>query len=185
MTLLAAVILGTVFGFVLQRVGASNVQKIWGMLTLTDLHLAKAIMLAIGLSSMVLFAGLSWGWVDSAHISIKASYIGVLVGGALLGLGWALAGYCPGTGVAAAGEGKPDAWLFIGGGLGGALLYMLSYEQLANTFLFDNLAGGKSTLASASSKYPALLGDFSAPAVAISIGMLFVIVAFVLPKRLR
>lgn len=185
MMLLAAIILGTLFGFVLQRVGASSVQKIWGMLTLTDLHLAKAILLAIGLSSMILFIGLSLGVIDSSHLSVKASYIGVLAGGALLGLGWALAGYCPGTGVAAAGEGKPDAWWFIGGGLIGALLYMLSYEHIAQSFLFDKLAGGKSTLASASSQYPALLGDFSAVAVALSIGMLFLIAAFILPQRFR
>lgn len=49
-----------------------------------------------------------------------------LVGGAaLFGVGWGLAGYCPGPAVAAIGTGAPDALLFTAAMLGGMKLFEL------------------------------------------------------------
>ena len=59
MELILALFLGTLFGFVLHRVGASNPENIINMLRLTDLHLMKAILFAIGASSSVLFIGMA------------------------------------------------------------------------------------------------------------------------------
>jgi hypothetical protein len=61
----------------------------------------------------------------AGNLSVKSSYIGVIVGGALLGLGFAVAGYCPGTGLTALADGREDALFFIGGGFLGALIYTL------------------------------------------------------------
>lgn len=183
MKILLAIMLGTAFGFVLQRVGATDTKKIWGMLTLQDLHLVKAILLAIGLSSCILFTGMALGVIDAGHLSVKSSYYGVVVGGLILGLGWAVAGYCPGTGVAAMGEGKKDALAFVAGGFVGALLFTLTYESLAKGWLFEKIAGGKVTLAS-TPEYASLLGNVSPLLVALGIGVLFIIVAVAAPKKL-
>ena len=95
MTIISAVILGIFFGFALQRVGATNPQNIINMLRLKDLHLMKAIFFAIGISSTLLFLMMAAGIIDAGHLSVKSSYIGVILGGALLGLGFAVAGYWP------------------------------------------------------------------------------------------
>ncbi|RVU31445.1 MULTISPECIES: DUF6691 family protein [Neptunomonas] len=183
MKIILALILGTLFGFVLQRVGATDSRKIWGMLTLRDLHLAKAILFAIGVSSIVLFAGMSIGIIDAGHLSVKSSYNGVIVGGMLLGLGWAIAGYCPGTGVAAMGEGKPDAFVYVLGGLAGAFLYTLSYGAIADSWLFSPIGGGKVTLA-ATGEYSALIATPSAMLVALVLGGLFAAFAVLAPKKI-
>ena len=184
MELIYAIILGTAFGFVLQRVGAADPDKIIGMLNLTDLHLAKAILSAIGIASAVFFAAVLLGLVGMDHVSIKAMYWGVLPGGALLGLGWALSGYCPGTGIVAAGAGRMDGVFFILGGLVGAGIFTVRYHLLKGTWWLEELFGGKTSLVQTGSSN-ALIDTSWSPVVAISIGVAFIVMALVLPKCFR
>jgi hypothetical protein len=182
MELLLAVILGLIFGFVLERVGAANPDKILGMLRLTDLHLMKAIFCAIGLSSTILFAGILLGLVNVSHLSIKGMYPGVLLGGGLLGLGWAIGGYCPGTGVVAAGRGRKDALFFILGGVIGAGLFMVQYGSLAETGWMQDWFGGKATLADTGAKGAvAILEGRWTALVAMAIGGLMLVAGCMLP----
>lgn len=184
MKIILAIGLGLLFGAALNRVGATNPQNIINMLRLKDLRLMKAILFAIGLSSVALFGGLALGFVDVSHISIKSAYIGVIVGGALLGLGFALAGYCPGTGLAAWATGRKDAFFFVAGGLLGALAYTLSFGWLEkNTPLYEKIAGGDVTLATTGAeKYAALLPQVNGTMLGIGLGLLLIAIAFALPK---
>lgn len=179
-----AIILGTLFGFVLQRIGAADPDKIVGMLRLTDLHLMKAILTGIGVSSCLLFLGMAVGLVDSGHLSVKPMYAGVVAGGIVLGIGWAVSGFCPGTAVVAAGSGRKDALFFLLGGLTGAGVLMGLYGPLSKTGLFAPLFGGKVTLAQ-TGKYEALLSGVNGSLLAVILGVSFIIVAAVLPKNLR
>jgi uncharacterized membrane protein YedE/YeeE len=147
MDIILSIILGSLFGFALHRVGAADPQVIINMLRLNDLHLMKVILFALAISSGLLFVGLLTGLINPAHLSIKTTYWGVLVGGVIFGIGWALGGYCPGTGVAALGDGRKDAVFFIAGGLCGAFLYMLVYSKFKGSILLENVLGGKVSLA--------------------------------------
>lgn len=183
MNIILAIILGIVFGFALQRVGANNPQNIINMLRLKDLHLMKAIFFAIGFSSTLLFLLMAFGIIDSGHLSVKSSYFGVIVGGSLLGLGFAIAGYCPGTSLTALADGRKDALFFIGGGLLGALFYTLVYGSIKETWLFDQVAGGKVMLAAGSEKFEPLLPMIPGTLLAATIGILFMIIAWKLPEK--
>lgn len=183
MIIVLAIILGLFFGFTLQRVGATNPQNIINMLRLSDLHLMKAIFFAIGISSILLFLLMSISVIDPGHLSIKSSYVGVMVGGAILGLGFAIAGYCPGTGLTAIAEGRKDALVFVAGGLLGALIYTILYSSIKGTWLFEKIAGGKVMLASGSDKYQALLPQIPGSLLASIIGIVFIIIAWKLPDK--
>lgn len=182
MQIILAIILGTLFGFVLHRVGASNPERIIDMMRLKDFHLMKAILFGIAVASALLFIGMGIGIIDPSHLSVKTSYWGVIVGGLILGLGWAVAGYCPGTGVAALGDGRKDAVFFILGGLVGAFIYMLIYANVKSTGLLGEILGGKSMLAATDSSYTAIVGGFMGPAVALCIAVLFALIAWALPR---
>lgn len=183
-SIILALVIGAAFGATLDRIGATNPNWIGKMLNLTNLHLMKTILLAIGVGSVLMFGGQMLGLVDVGHMSVKAAYLGVFIGGLLLGAGWAMAGYCPGTGVCAAASGRKDALFFIAGGLLGAAAYMVTYPMWKSAGLLDDIAGGKVTLGTVpGSKFDgifAVQGDI----LGIVLGLLFVVVAFVLPERL-
>ncbi|AAV95886.1 YeeE/YedE family protein [Ruegeria pomeroyi] len=183
-SIILAIVIGAAFGAVLDRVGAANPNVINRMLNLTDLRLAKAILLAIGTGSALMFGGQMLGLVDVGHMSVKTAYLGVFLGGLMLGAGWAAAGYCPGTGVVAAASGRKDALFFIAGGLLGAAAYMVTYPAWKASGLLDKIAGGAVTLGSVpGAKYEGLTtlpGDI----LGLVLGLGFVALAFALPDRL-
>jgi hypothetical protein len=184
MQIVLALVIGAAFGATLDRIGATNPNWIIRMLTLRNLHLMKTILLAIGTGSILMFGGQMLGLVDVMHMSVKSAYVGVFIGGLLLGGGWAASGYCPGTGVCAAASGRKDALFFIAGGLLGAAAYMVTYDNWKAAGLLDGIAGGKVTLGTVpGSKFEgimALPGDI----LGIVLGLVFVLVAFVLPDSL-
>jgi len=185
-TIILAIVIGAAFGFTLDRVGATNPNYIIRMLNLSDLHLMKTILLAIGVASFLMFGGQFFGVVDAGNMSVKSAHLGVFVGGLLLGAGFAVSGFCPGTGLTAAATGRKDAMVFVVGGLVGAAAYMLSYATVAATGALENIAGGKVTLGKiAETKYPALVDSISGELIGIVLAAIFVVIAVYLPSRLR
>ncbi|HEX6049647.1 MAG TPA: DUF6691 family protein, partial [Gemmatimonadaceae bacterium] len=78
---------------------------------------------------------------------VKPTYVlGVALGGLIFGVGFALSGYCPGTCVVGAGEGRRDALSAVGGGVVGALLFTLVYRWI-EPVLVKPMSYGKITLA--------------------------------------
>lgn len=183
--LILAIVIGAAFGAVLDRIGATNPNWIGKMLNLTNLNLMKTILLAIGTGSVLMFAGQMLGLVDVGHMDVKAAYIGVFIGGLLLGAGWAASGFCPGTGVCAAASGRKDAMFFVAGGLLGAAAYMATYPMWKASGLLDDIAGGKVTLGTVpGSKFEGIWA-VSGDVLGLVLGLAFIVIAFALPERLN
>jgi hypothetical protein len=180
-TIVLAIALGLAFGAVLDRIGATNPTVIVGMLTLRRIRLMKTILLAIGTGAILMFGGQMLGLVDVGHMSVKTAYIGVFIGGLMLGAGWAASGFCPGTGVCAAASGRRDALFFVAGGLLGAAAYMATYPAWKAVGLLDGSAVTLGTVPG--SKYEGLFA-MSGDILGIVLGAVFVLVAFVLPDSL-
>lgn len=184
--IILAIVIGAAFGFTLDRIGATNPGYIIRMLNLSDLHLMRTILMGIGVASVLTFAGLLAGFVDPGHLSVKTAYIGVFVGGILLGLGWAVSGYCPGTGLTAVATGRMDALFFVLGGLVGAAAYMATYAGVKATGILSSIAGGKATLGViAGTKYPALLAGVPGEWIGLVLGLVLIAVAWLLPPSIN
>lgn len=184
-TIILAIVIGVAFGFVLDRIGATDPGNIIRMLNLSKLHLMKTILAGIGVASVLMFGGLIAGIVDPGHLSVKTAYIGVFAGGILLGIGFAVAGYCPGTGLTAAATGRFDAVFFVIGGLVGAGTYMVTYTTAKASGLLDQLFGGKATLGSiAGTNYPAIIDGVSGAWLGLALGVVFIVIAMALPARI-
>ena len=172
MMIVLAILLGGFFGFALYKVGAANMDNLLSMLSLRNLTLMKIILFAIG-------------WFDPAHLSVKATHLGVVIGGLIFGLGFGGVGTCPGTCVAGAMTGGfKKAISAVLGGLVGAFLFSMSYGWLADKGFFDVLNIGKLTLFHVSDKYPSVF-KMGYGGLAI-VGVIFITVAIILPiKRLK
>lgn len=181
-TPVVAAVLGVAFGAVLDRIGAATPQVLLRMLSLRDLALAKSILLGIGVASFLMFLGQMLGVVDVGHMSVKASFLGVLIGGLIFGAGWALSGFCPGTGIAALGSLRKDALAFVAGGLGGAFLYMLTYPLWKNAGL---LGGEKTTVGTIDGASTEALFSMRGDVVGLILGSVLVATAFTLPRYPR
>lgn len=133
MTLLIGFLIGCAFGAILFLGGASSYRRIMGTLLLKDMWIIKLMMTAMGVGTLGIYL-LDLGGL--ANMSIKPAYIwGVLAGGAIFGVGWAISGYCPGTCVVGASEGKKDAIFTVAGALLGAFVFSLAYPYLEATLL--------------------------------------------------
>ena len=121
-------IVGVLFGAGLFLGGLADPDKIIGTLRLKDFHAMKTIVVFV-------LVGMLGTWIldllGVAHISPKPmATVAVLLGGALLGIGFGLTGYCPGTALACAASGRIDALITILGMFGGALVFILIYQSV-------------------------------------------------------
>lgn len=116
-----AMFFGFVFGFLLQKGGVAKYHLLVGQLLLQDFTVIKVMMSAI-LVGMVGVYLLNKNAL--VNLDIKPTKLGSnIVGGCIFGAGFALIGYCPGTGAAAVGEGYWDAFIGIAGLMFGSILF--------------------------------------------------------------
>ncbi len=126
---------GALFGFILSRVGATDYDAIFGMFRLTDLHL----MGVIGGAVLVSAVGFAWFRKARAHslageavtLAQKPFTRQLPLGALLFGMGWAVAGTCPGTALAQIGEGRLVGLITFAGILIGSWLAQPRASTLA------------------------------------------------------
>ena len=140
-----AVALGFFFGFFLERAGFSSARKLTAQFYFRDFAVLKVMFTAI----VVAMLGIAYlalvGWLDMSQVFVPPTFIWPqIVGGLLLGAGFIVGGYCPGTSVAAAAVGKLDALLFILGIFIGIFLFGAGFPHFSQ--FNDSGARGALTL---------------------------------------
>jgi uncharacterized membrane protein YedE/YeeE len=131
------VVFGLVFGFVLVRAGASSYDAIAGMFLLRDLHLVGVIGVAIATAALgfVLLrrARVRARTGEPLALAAKPMQKGLVLGGLLFGVGWAISGTCPGTALAQVGEGRLAGVFTLAGILMGAWLQQRRAAAIAGS----------------------------------------------------
>ena len=124
--LLLGLLSGVVFGFLLQKGRVAKFHVIVGQFLLADWTVLK-LMGTAGVVGSVGVHGLVGLGLADLHVKPFLPG-GVLLGAILFGTGMAILGYCPGTGVAACGEGRRDAMIGLLGMVAGAGAYVVGYR---------------------------------------------------------
>jgi len=126
-------ITGILFGFLLQKGRVIRFEKQIGAMLLKDMTIFKFMASAILVGTVGIALLTDAGIITLSH---KPMNVGaVLLGGALFGAGWAVMGYCPGTSIAALGEGRWHALFAIAGMITGAAIYAELFPFFKSTIL--------------------------------------------------
>jgi hypothetical protein len=137
---LFAFLIGIGFGFVLEASGFSSSRKLAGVFYGYDTVVLKVFFTAaitgmIGLLFLSLF-----NWINLDLVYINPTYLySTIAGGIIMGAGFIIGGFCPGTSFCAASIGKIDAMFFIGGMLLGVLIFAESFPLIENFFYAKDL----------------------------------------------
>jgi uncharacterized protein len=126
-------VLGTVFGFILSRSGAADYDFIQGMFLFTEFQLYGIIAVAVLLTAPGIWLIKQRGrtiFGRRVSIELKPLHGGNIAGGVLFGIGWSIAGMCPGPILVNIGEGKIYALAALAGALVGAGLLGSVYQTL-------------------------------------------------------
>jgi uncharacterized membrane protein YedE/YeeE len=129
--------LGTFFGFVLSRSGAADYNYIQGMFLFERFQLYGIIGAAVVLTAPGLWLIQRRGRTvlgAPLHVELKSLNRGTVVGSVLFGIGWSMAGMCPGPILVNIGEGKIYALAALAGALAGAALLGAIYPRLQRPF---------------------------------------------------
>ena len=125
-----ALLSGLLFGLGLIVSGMANPAKVQGFLDITrawDPSLAFVMGGAIAVASLAFalarrrqsaWSGALLEWPAAAGIDSR-----LLAGGALFGIGWGLAGFCPGPALVAMSSGMTEAWIFGAAMIAGMVLH--------------------------------------------------------------
>jgi uncharacterized protein len=144
LNLFLAFIVGIGFGFVLEQSGFSSSRKLAGIFYGYDTVVLKvfftgAITCMLGLLFFSLF-----GWIDLGLVYINPTYLtSAIVGGIIMGAGFIIGGYCPGTSFCGAAIGKLDGMIFVGGLFIGVMIFGLGYKLWEGMYMDRNLGSPK------------------------------------------
>lgn len=146
---IVALIIGIFFGIILEQAGFSTSKKLVGLFYGYDFTVLRVFFTA-GIVAMIgVIAFEHFGLLDINLTYINPTFLwSAIVGGLIMGLGFVIGGFCPGTSICAAAIGKIDAMIFIAGSFIGVLIFAEGYpiwedlykaESWGNVRIFETL----------------------------------------------
>jgi rhodanese-related sulfurtransferase len=144
LNLIVALILGIGFGFVLEQAGFSSSRRLAGVFYGYDFTVLRVFFTAaVTAMSGILLLGY-FGFLDTEAIYVNPMWLYPAIGGgAIMGVGFILGGYCPGTSICAAAIGKVDGMFFVGGGILGVFAFGELFPVYENFYESSSLGAIK------------------------------------------
>lgn len=147
--LASGLLCGFLFGYVLESAGFGSPCKLTAQFRLSDWSVFKVMFTAIVVAAVGLYLLQGAGLVNTDNVFIPPAYLGaVAIGGALIGAGFAVGGYCPGTSVVGIFSGRLDALLFGLGMVIGTVAFASVFDAI-ESWTYAGDTGGTDTLTAA------------------------------------
>ncbi|NTV42148.1 MAG: YeeE/YedE family protein [Syntrophobacteraceae bacterium] len=121
---LASLLIGLAFGVALEKAGFGSSRRLAGIFYFRDMAVLKVMFSAMITAMLGLSYLLAFGWIESGSLYFMPTVFGAqIVGGLIFGIGFAMSGWCPGTGAVGLASGKIDALVFLVGAVAGSILF--------------------------------------------------------------
>ena len=142
---------GVLFGYVLEGAGFGSPRKLTAQFRLSDWSVFKVMLTAVIVAAAGLWLAEAAGLIPARAVFVPTVYFwAIAAGGALIGGGFALGGYCPGTAAVGLGSGRGDALVFILGMVAGTAIFAAVFAPLETFYMAGEGPEGQTV--------PALLG---------------------------
>lgn len=117
-------LIGFSFGYVLELAGFGQSTKLAAQFYLRDMTVLKVMFTGIIVAMVLIFWTTSLGLLDYNLIWVNPTYIwSGMIGGLIMGFGFIIGGFCPGTSLVSAATGKIDGIFFAGGVFFGIFMF--------------------------------------------------------------
>jgi len=139
---IAAMLLGVGFGFFLEKGGFGNSRVLAGQWYGYNFAVLRVMFTAIVTAMVGLFGLRYLGVVNFELVHVNETFLWPqIVGGLIFGVGFAVGQFCPGTAFVGCATGKVDAFLYVFGFLGGAVLFGFAYPTFSH--FYDSSSMGR------------------------------------------
>ena len=128
-------LIGLAFGAILEMSGFGDSRKLAAQFYFKDLTVLKVMFTAIVVAAVLIFLSSSLGLLNYDRLWVNPTYLyPEIVGGLIMGVGFIVGGFCPGTSLVAASTLKLDGIVFVLGGLFGVWAFGESVGSFADFF---------------------------------------------------
>lgn len=135
-----AILLGIAFGFILESSGFSSSRNLAGVFYGYNFIVLRVFFTAVIVSMVGLLYFDYFNWIDLSKIFILPTYLSpMILGGVIMGVGFVMGGFCPGTSFTAIAIGKLDGVVFAAGLYLGIYLFSLGFPLYADFFYSGNM----------------------------------------------
>ncbi|MGI9320142.1 MAG: YeeE/YedE thiosulfate transporter family protein [Thiogranum sp.] len=125
--------IGFAFGFILESSGFGDSRRLAGQFYFSELAVVKVMFTAIVVAMILVFWATALGLLDYNEIWVKPTYLWPgIVGGVIMGIGFILGGYCPGTSLVSVATLKIDGMFFLLGHIAGVIFFGESVSFITN-----------------------------------------------------
>ncbi len=133
---LFAFFIGIAFGWVLESSGFSSSRKLAGIFYGYDAVVLKVFFTAALTAMLGMLFMSTFGWLDLDLVYVNPTYLtSAIAGGVVMGVGFIMGGFCPGTSFCGAAIGKIDAMVFVGGLFIGVYGFAFTYGWWEKLYL--------------------------------------------------
>jgi rhodanese-related sulfurtransferase len=138
-------VIGVLFGMTLESAGFGNSKLLAAQFYFKDMRVFKVMFTAIIVAMTLIFLASSTGLMDFNLVWVPPTYLWPgIVGGLIMGVGFIVGGFCPGTSLVAMASGKIDGIFFVGGVLFGIFIFGETVSGIA--VFFESSYMGRFTL---------------------------------------
>lgn len=167
--MVSGLVCGALFGFVLENAGFGSPAKLTAQFQLRDWSVFKVMFTAIVVAAVGLYGLKAVGLLQADAVFVPTSLLmASALGGAFVGAGFAVGGYCPGTSVVGLFSGRLDALVFLVGLLLGTVAFAGVYGSAVEAIMgMWELEGGDTFTDAFGISELAMLGILGASLVAV------------------